>query len=389
MKKKIAVVLTAALLAFPVTTGAVFAETTSTQETATLSTTVTTTEGTDTAVDNNLPASETTTETDADSSVNEDSSTADATQDGEETPVVDADGETVEAGTLPDSPLAWFEDLIEKIQLALTFDSVKKVELITEQASEELAEAAELAEADDETVEDVEKALTRYSEKIALAQEFLEKVEDPESEESQKLQTALANVNANNVVVLGALLEKLPPQAAQKVALNIVRAMEKAVVKAAKMQEKLGQADPDEDSDNATETDSSTDTEGTETVDSTTDSDLNENKTEMTKEELKALSKEAKKALDEFRVALGVKKTPQGNAYGYYKKDKEKVKIEQIKNAPVSQTTEPAEVVEQSEQIQPKQSQPVQKSEVKKSSSKQDDNREENGRDDDHGKKDK
>lgn len=338
MKKKLAIVLTAALLSFPVSAGVVLGETT---------TPITVSEGTPTDVV--TPPTDVVTP-----------------------PVVNPDGETVEAGTLPDSTLAWFENLIEKIQVALTFNPEKKAKLITEQANEDLAEAAALDVKGDE--ENVEKTLTSYSEKIVKAQEFLALVEDKDSEESQKLQEALTKVNANNVVVLGALLEKLPPQAAQKVALNIVRAMEKALVKAAKLEEKQGQVDQDEDSTSGVETDATQDTEVAGTVDSETDSDA-------IKDESKMLSKEAKKALDEFRVAIGVKKLPQGNAYGYYKNDKNE-NAKQTQNASVSQATEP--VVEQVKETKLEKSQPVQRAEVKASSPKQ-----ENDRDDDHGKKDK
>lgn len=349
MKKKLAIVLTATLLAFPVSAGVVLAETT---------TPVTVSEGTPTDVV--TPPTDTVTPP-ADTVI---------------PPVVNPDGGTVDAGTLPDSPLAWFENLIEKIQVALTFNPEKKAKLITEQANEDLAEAAALDVKGDE--ENVEKTLTSYSEKIVKAQEFLALVEDKDSEESQQLQVALTKVNANNVVVLGGLLEKLPPQAAQKVALNIVRAMEKALVKAAKLEEKQGQVDQDEDSPSGVESDSTTDTE----VAGTVDSDLDQTDADAIKDESKMLSKEAKKALDEFRVAIGVKKLPQGNAYGYYKNDKENENAKQTQNASVSQATEP--VVEQVKETKLEKTQPVQKAEVKTSSPKQ-----ESDRGDDHGKKDK
>ena len=48
---------------------------------------------------------------------------------------------------------------------------------------------------------------------------------------AKSLAIALASINSNNIQVLGNLIDKLPPQAAQRVALNIVRTMEKAVQK--------------------------------------------------------------------------------------------------------------------------------------------------------------
>lgn len=413
MKKQIATVLTAALLAFPVSTGVVMAETTTTPETTVINTSVTTTGSIDTT---NTPSG-TTTSGDSTNETQATNTTGDASQTGEPAPVVDADGNTVEAGTLPDSPLYWFESLIKKIQVALTFDPVKKTKLITEQASEDLAEATELAVKGDE--ENVEKALTRYNDKITKAQEFLEQVKDPESEESQKLQAALTKVNENNVLVLGGLLEKLPPQAAERLALNIVRAMEKAVDKADKMDRKNGHVDQDDQAEEATtETDSTTapatattpsttvtptDTTATGTVEA--DPVSNEAATTLTKEEFKALSKEAKKALEEFRVALGLKKGPQGNAYGYYYRahqDKEwdKENVKQGTAAPSPLTTQSVDQnksvqepkqVEPAKQVQPSKTQPVQKSDVKNTYSKQQKSNDhgDQDRDDANGKKDK
>lgn len=425
MKKQIATVLTAALLAFPVSTGVVMAETTTTPDTTTINTPVTTTGSTDTATTNtsanqgstttttNTPTGTTTT---GDTTSTSGTTTGDTAQTGVQTPVVDADGNTVEAGTLPDSPLYWFESLIKKIQVALTFDPVKKTKLITEQASEDLAEATELAVKGDE--ENVEKALTRYNDKITKAQEYLEQVKDPESEESQKLQTALTKVNANNVLVLGGLLEKLPPQAAERLALNIVRAMEKAVDKADKMDKKNGHVDQDDQAkESTTETDSTTTpvteaTPGTtvtptdSTANGTVEADpvSNEAATTLTKEEFKALSQEAKKALEEFRVALGLKKGPQGNAYGYYYRahqdkewDKENVKqgtaasVAQTQSVDQNKSVQEPKQVESAKQVQPSNTQPVQKSDVKNTYSKQQKSNDHGNqdRDDENGKKDK
>lgn len=323
MKKQIAIVLTAALLSLPVTTGVVMADTTNETTVSTNATvevseadTVTndeTTASTDsmdtTSAENDNTSTETTTD---EISVTDDEETTTVVDIDEETTVVDADGETVDPGTLADSPLAWLDELIEKIQVALTFNSIEKAELIAEQAVEDLAEAVEIAsEADateeDADVEEIEKALTTYSVKVERALTFLETVENPESEEAQKLQLALTKVNANNVVVLGSLLEKLPPQAAEKVALNIVRSMEKAIAKVEKMERKQAQVNPTlPEGDETTPEDDAT---STDTTDST---------------QVEELDAQVERALKEFRVALGLKKGPQGNAYGYYKMDKVK-----------------------------------------------------------------
>jgi len=146
------------------------------------------------------------------------------------TPVVDDNGEIV-------APATWFTDLIAKLQLALTFDPVRKCELNEQHALAKLAKAQKMMMNGDS--ENAEIYLNQYTDKIAKAQAFLEQVEDPTSEAAITLSTALNNVNSNNVVVLSNLIDKLPPQAAQKLALNVVRSMEKAVNKLEKEEAKV------------------------------------------------------------------------------------------------------------------------------------------------------
>ncbi len=143
------------------------------------------------------------------------------------TTVVDSDGQTVTAGTLPDSPLYWFTNLIEKLQLALTFDSAKKAKLMEHQALEKLAGACEMNKKGKH--KEAQQAIEKYTSKMTAAQDFLTQVKDPTSANAQILIEALSKTQAANISVLAGLLDKLPPQAAQKVALNVVRSLEKAV----------------------------------------------------------------------------------------------------------------------------------------------------------------
>jgi len=145
------------------------------------------------------------------------------------TPVVDANGNTVTSST-------WFTDLVAKLELALTFDPVHKAELNERHALAKLAEAHKLM--NDGKLEDAQICLNQYTDKIAQAQAFLAQVKDPTSETAKTLDTALAKVDSNNVQVLSNLIDKLPPQAAQKLALNVVRSMEKAVTKIQKEEAK-------------------------------------------------------------------------------------------------------------------------------------------------------
>ncbi len=135
----------------------------------------------------------------------------------------------LDPGILPDSPFYWISTLIQKIQVALTFDPAEKSALIQEQALEKLAESDEMIE--QEKPDLAEEAIKQYTEKIEEAQNFLATLEDPTSEAAQKLQAALEQTNSSSIVVLGGLLEKLPPQAAQRVAVNIVKKMTKAIEK--------------------------------------------------------------------------------------------------------------------------------------------------------------
>jgi hypothetical protein len=145
------------------------------------------------------------------------------------TTVVDSNGQTVKAGTLEDSSFYWFTEMIDKLQLALTFDPVKRAHLIERQVLKELAGAQELAKKG--KLPEVERTLDKYNDKIIAAQDFLKQVKDPDSDEAQILIKALNDTQAQNITVLTGLLDKIPPQAAQKIALNVVRSMEKYVEK--------------------------------------------------------------------------------------------------------------------------------------------------------------
>jgi hypothetical protein len=226
MKKRIeaiVVVFTLALSVFAFKVPMVFAETmTETTPTETI-----------TPVEVTLPTevtepSETSGETTTEPDTSSDLGTTENTE-SELPPVLDENGEVVSPGTLPDSPFYWLTTLIEKLQVMLTTDPVQKTELLEEQALERLSEAQVMVQ-NGET-EEAEATLQAYSGKLAEAQAFLVTLTETDSETLQKLETALGMSHANNIQTLGGLLDKLPPQAAQKVALNVVRSMEKSIAK--------------------------------------------------------------------------------------------------------------------------------------------------------------
>src|SRR5680860_1353697 len=145
-------------------------------------------------------------------------------------PIVDGNGHSV-------LPANWFTDLIAKLQDILTFNPVHKAELHERRALAKLAQAQELMK--DGKTEEAKNSLNQYTDKIAKAQAFLAQV-DTNSETAENLIAALDKVNSNNIVVLGSLIDRLPKQAAQKLAINVVRSMEKAV---SKMQKEEVKAD--------------------------------------------------------------------------------------------------------------------------------------------------
>ena len=136
--------------------------------------------------------------------------------------VVDADGNEV-------TPATTFSDLIDNLQLALSFDPARKSELNKRHALKKLAQAQKLMK--DGDIEASQNSLNEYTDKIAKAQAFLLEVEKTDSKTAETLAKALVNADSNNIQVLSNLIDKLPPQAAQKLALNVVRSMEKAVTK--------------------------------------------------------------------------------------------------------------------------------------------------------------
>lgn len=259
MKKQLAIAVTVALLSFPVSSTLALADTTTpttttaNSATTTPSTTSTTDANTNTTTTGTTATGTTATDTTATTPTGTTSTGTTTTTSGTTTPTTDPTSTTTTAGSNSTTtttenppvvdgngqtvtPANWFMQLIEKLQLALTFDPARKATLIDHQALEKLAEAQNLIK--EGNTDAAQNALNEYTDKVAKAQQFLEQVKDPNSEAAQNLTKALSNVNSNNIQVLSNLLDKLPPQAAQKLALNVVRTMEKAVNKMEKQDAK-------------------------------------------------------------------------------------------------------------------------------------------------------
>jgi len=275
IKKQLAVAVATALLALPLGTTLAFAETAVQVETTSTATTNDTT--TDTTNSDTASTDTSSTDTSSTDTASTDTTTPDdedIDEETESTAVTDVEGNEID-------PSNWVSDLIGKIQIALTFDPARKCELNQQQALAKLAKAQKLMV--EGKTEESEIAFSEYTDKIAKAQEFLEKVEDPDSEEAKRLTIALTNVNQNNVKVLGELLDKLPPQAAQKLALNIVRSMEKAVSKMEKQEARISTVTTPETL--------------PETTENSTDPEIIVTKN-------KSLEKQAKVVLKEFKKSL-------------------------------------------------------------------------------------
>lgn len=262
IKKPLAVGITAALLLLPLAITPAFAGTAASAEPTTITSTAVS--GVKAAATGNDAAAG------AASTGTEDQAKAAA--------VVDAEGNTVD-------PANWLTDLIGKLQMALTFDPAGKSQLMERHALKKLAKAQKLMAAGKK--DQCQMVFREYTDKIIQAQEFLDRVAEPDSAEAQKLTIALANVSQKNVEVLENLLDKLPPQAAQKLALNVVRTMEKAVTK---LEKEEAQADS---------------AAGTNTVPVTVAPATDSAAATAEKKELK---KQADQALKEFKKSLQNKK---------------------------------------------------------------------------------
>ncbi|HEX3015586.1 MAG TPA: DUF5667 domain-containing protein [Desulfobacteria bacterium] len=226
MKKLAVLITTGAFLLVPLYSTVALADTTTTDTTT--STVVNDTTTASTA----LPTTTDSLAATTDQSATTTPSTTSTTQNS--VTVVDTNGQAVEPGILPGSPFYWLENLVQKLELALTFGPENKAKLSENQALQKLADAEALVQQGNQ--QQAQQALSEYTAKIAAAQNFLSQVQDPNSTTAQQLQTALSQTNAANIRVLSGLLDKLPPQAAQKIALNIVRAMERDVNKLSREQ---------------------------------------------------------------------------------------------------------------------------------------------------------
>ncbi|MGC7869938.1 DUF5667 domain-containing protein [Desulfosporosinus sp. SYSU MS00001] len=305
MKRKIAIAATFTLLTLPVGSALTLADTVSSVSSAT-DTTATTTTTAPATTTTTAPATTTTTTTAPATTTTTTTAPASTSTTATTTPpldptvpvtvspatVVDGNGNTVTAEN-------WFTDLLGKIQLILTSDPVNKASINEHHALAKLAEAKNLMQQGNS--EAAEASLSQYSDKISQAQNFINQAKDPNSETAKALSIALANVNSNNIAVLSSLLDKLPPQAAQRLALNIVKTMEKDVTK---LQAEGMDSTASTTSSSAVASGTSASTSGSVADSGSVTANSSPTNTQPTTKNNKQLEKEAKVALENFKKSL-------------------------------------------------------------------------------------
>ncbi|WP_088188332.1 DUF5667 domain-containing protein [Desulfosporosinus sp. FKA] len=288
MKRKIAIAATFTLLTLPVGSALTLADTVSSAASAT-NATATTATTTATAANTNSDSNTVVPPLDPTVPVTVSPAT-----------VVDGNGNTVTAEN-------WFTDLLGKIQLMLTSDPVNKASINEHHALANLAEAKKLMQQGNSQA--AEACLSQYSDKISQAENFINQAKDPNSQTAKALTIALANVNSNNIEVLSSLLDKLPPQAAQRLALNIVKTMEKAVTKlpAEGTDSTAGTTSSTSSSTNSSTTvpsGTSASTSGSVTDSGSVTANSNPTNTQPVTNNTKQLEKDAKAALENFKKSL-------------------------------------------------------------------------------------
>lgn len=161
-------------------------------------------------------------------------------------PVVDVNGKPVAAGILPDSPLYWLTNVIEKIQVWFTFNPAQKVALVQAQALEKLAVAQEMAAKGKGQL--AGQALADFVGKEKEAGQFAEQMKGTQAGTFQQLQAGLAKTYAGNIEVIAGLLKTLPPQTASQTTENVAHSLAKTVAGMNQAERKLVKTAVEQDS---------------------------------------------------------------------------------------------------------------------------------------------
>lgn len=120
---------------------------------------------------------------------------------------------TTNAGITPDSYWYFFDKAIERIDIALTFNSEKKAEKLIQKAEERLAELKELSQK--ESFEDIDSLVKEYEEDISDAGARLEKLKD--KEKSAILLSSIEESTSEHQDILNDILALVPEEAKQAI----------------------------------------------------------------------------------------------------------------------------------------------------------------------------
>lgn len=187
-------------------------------------TTITQTTSTDTTTTSSTDTTSSATDTTTTSSINTNATTSTDT-----TSTTPTDTTTTSTDTTTSTSTDSLTQLINKLQTILAANSTTQTD------------AASTTQTDTTLVSgDTQETQVPFhgnTKNLEAAQAFLAEITATDSETMQKLELALSKTPAKNIETLAGLLDKLPAQASEKVALNIVRSMEKSIAKMEKINE--------------------------------------------------------------------------------------------------------------------------------------------------------
>lgn len=258
------------------------------------------------------------------------------------------ENETVKPTLVPGEFFYFAKMLIEKIQLALTFDEQKEAKLLAEFASERLAEAEVLFADGKETeaIEVINKALENLTQAEKQEESVIEEQEDDKEESIEEdpqvedevvieddvavedeviedSENELEELISHNIIALQAALEKVKNPIARAA---IEKNIEKSYAKLARKIEKINKKYAVENEETVIE-ESPSDNELT--VDSNTDTTANLEtvKTETTKQ-VKLNKDKVNQQLHEEKTKAAEQRAEAKKAHEYVKQENKKAKVE-------------------------------------------------------------
>lgn len=119
------------------------------------------------------------------------------------------------ASSLPGDPLYGLKRTTEDVQLALTFDDLARMQLLSELADRRLAELAEIA---NQQPASAPTATTEYADAVERFADAVDKLRAADSDDKRDAAQAVADAaRAKHIAVLDSLKDKLPDNARSKI----------------------------------------------------------------------------------------------------------------------------------------------------------------------------